>query len=371
MIEILEIEQRCKPSPVSLVHASDFVVRPGGYAEPDLLVRNPHLSPYCLDDVSKRVLFVETPPDVALATYPFFYEAQYQHAQRLVAVPYATMVTLGEDLPARQATLALIYSPGRSGSTLLSKAFQETGMTVSLSEPDIYTQVVALRAGDTTRDAELTALLTSTTKLLFKPASAGDAAIWVVKFRSFCIEGADLLNVAFPAAKSIFLCRDLGSWIPSLMRIMGGFVQTDQLVPFLLPLVPLLGPAIRERGAESLTPIEMAALGWLSIMRRYIALIRQGMPLYTLRFEDMVADPRGTLTALFGYVGLDEGLVDAAIQAFDHDSQEGSVLGRAAVSQRDPVVITDAEWARVRALVQRFPLPAEHVHVPLVVSAIV
>lgn len=70
MIEILEIEQRCKPHWVSVADPTDFVVRSGGSAEPDLLVRSPHLTPYCLDDTQRRVLFVETPAEVDIAAYP-------------------------------------------------------------------------------------------------------------------------------------------------------------------------------------------------------------------------------------------------------------------------------------------------------------
>jgi len=359
MIEILEIEQRCKPSPLSVACSDDFAVLPAGLAEPDLLVRSPHISLYCLDDANRRALFVETPAEVDIAAYPFFFEAQYIHAQRLFAAPYATVVALAEALPAGQVPLVLIHSVGRSGSTLLSKAFQETGTITSLSEPDVYTQMVALRSQDSSRDADLTALLASATKLLFRPAYAGDAVLWVVKFRSFCIELADLLSVAFPQARSIFLTRDLRSWLQSVTRAFSGLSDTTALVTAFLPLVSLLRPVVEERGAGGVAPIEISTLLWLSTMHRYAALAREGFPLHTLRFEELVADPTRTMSILCRYVGIDERLAATAVRAFARDSQEGSVLARDAVSQRAAAAITDAEWAQVRALLHRFPLPTD------------
>ena len=358
MIEILEIQQKCKPDHVSIVHPDDFAVLPGGHAEPEYLVRNPHVSPYCLDDTGQRVIFVETPADVDIASYPFFYDAQYQHAQRLFAVPYATMIALAEALPPAGTPLVLIYTPGRSGSTLLSKAFQETGSITSLSEPDIYTQVVALRALDSTRDPELTALLTSITKLLFKPSYVGDTTLWVLKFRSFCIELADMLSARLLDVKNIFLYRDLRGWTQSMMRLIGTLDVTGDMTTALEPLVRLLGPIVKERGAENITPIEVATLMWLSTMHRYLELTRQGFAMHTLRFEELTADPRRTLEAVFQYVGIDAGLVNAAVRAFDRDSQEGSMLSREAVSLHSGVV-SSADWARVRALVDQFPWPAD------------
>jgi hypothetical protein len=49
---------------------------------------------------------------------PFVYQAQYDQAERLIAVPYETFTQLARDLPDVRR-LILIYATGRSGSTLL------------------------------------------------------------------------------------------------------------------------------------------------------------------------------------------------------------------------------------------------------------
>lgn len=360
MIEVLEIEQRCKPNPLATAAPEDFAVRPGGSAEPDLVLQTAHLTPYCLDDMHRRVLFVETPAEVDIAAHPFLYQAQYEQARRLLVVPYATLIALAEALPAPRVPLVLIHSQGRSGSTLLSKAFQQVGVVSSLSEPDIYTQAVAIRAQDRTRDAELTGLMAATTRLLFKPACAGDAVLWVLKFRSFCIEVADLLDGGFGQVRNIFLYRDLRPWMVSTARAFGGGdLDVAEAVRALRPYVPLLGPFADERGSEGMTGPELATLMWLSTMQRFVELARQGQSLHTVRYEQMAAHPAETLGALFRYIGIDEALVGAAQAAFERDAQEGTLLSRAAVSERGYTGLSEDDWAQVDALVRRFPLPAE------------
>jgi hypothetical protein len=357
MLEVLQIRQRRKASPVTVASLDDFSVIPNGHADPDLLVRDPTISLYCLDDAGKRAIFVETPAGVDITAHPFLYQAQYEHAQRLVAVSYATLVAVAAALPAARVPLVLIYSPGRSGSTLLSKAFQEVGAVASLSEPDVYTQIVALREQDRSRDAELTDLLAAATKLLFKPSITGQAILWVAKFRGFAIEVADLLQAAFLDARSIFLYRDLRTWTRSMLRSAPGVIDTGTVAGIFAPYAPLLAAAVRERGPQSLALVEVTTLMWLSAVHWYVDLCRQGMVMHALRYDDMVANPRTTLATVFRYTGLGTAAVDAAVRAFDRDSQEGSVMSRAAIDQRGAADVSEAEWAKVRVLLRQYPLP--------------
>src|SRR3712207_7974264 len=58
---------------------------------------------------------------------------------------------------------SLIYSTGRCGSTLVSRAFNQADSIISLSEPDVYTQIQARRAVDASRDTETSDLVRSCT----------------------------------------------------------------------------------------------------------------------------------------------------------------------------------------------------------------
>jgi len=207
VIDVLAIQEKRKTFALAMASADDFACSKIGEADPSVVVMDPTISLYCLDHAARRVLFVQVPEGVDVTSPPFFYLAQYEHAVRLLTMPYEVFhhVASGVEL---SAPLVFIHSTGRAGSTLLSKAFAEMASVTSLSEPDIYTQATALRLSGGDAD-EIQALLKSATKILFNPAFTHESSFHVVKFRSFVIEVGDLLHRAFPGAANLFLYRDL------------------------------------------------------------------------------------------------------------------------------------------------------------------
>lgn len=366
MIDVFEIQERWKPMPIALAGLGDFVSTPEGQADPSILLHSPNISPYCFDEANRQAIFVETTEGVDIAEYAFFYQGQFEHAQRLFVVPYETMHRVAVGIPAGSVPLVLIHSTGRSGSTLMSKAFGEIEETTSLSEPDVYTQIVGMRTARIETDDELTALLHSATKLLFKPAYAGASAMWVLKFRSMCVEIADLLLDAFPDARNLFLYRNVDSYIVSITR---AFLSAPELedterlegaTAMMARYVPLLADHLAETGGE-ISTIEMPTLMWLSTMHRYVAWRRSGIPMLGVRYEDMRAHPLPTLREVFNYVGLPDDVVEVAARALDRDSQAGSIASREAISTRVHREITEEQWDQVRELTRKYPLPVEDV----------
>jgi hypothetical protein len=358
MIDVLEIEEKRKSPPVRPASPDDFAYRSAGRANPSVVVTDPTVSLYCLEPEARQALFVQVPEGVDLTAAPFMYLDQYEHAQRLFAVPYDTLHQLaaGIDLPAQ---LVFIYSTGRAGSTLLSKALGEIETVTSLSEPDVYTQAVALRQAEG-QDDELRDLLASATRILFKPALTQGSAFNAVKFRSPGIEIADLLSAAFPGARNIFLYRDLAAYVRSATRAFG----FDEIPPDARPAVasglatqmPLLAEELRYR--PDLSGTELVSFFWLSAVHAYARLRSDGMSILPVRYADMVADPPRTLDTILTYLAVPAGTVPAALRAFERDSQAGSFLSREEASRR-PGTITDEQWESVRNLLDRYPIPPD------------
>src|SRR6266536_5789647 len=86
----LTIDAKVKPTPFTIVSADDFHVQIGRSIDPHVVLEQPTVSLYCLDHAKARALFVDTPPAVDLLQAPFYFIAQYEAAQRFIAVPYAT-----------------------------------------------------------------------------------------------------------------------------------------------------------------------------------------------------------------------------------------------------------------------------------------
>ena len=86
---VYDIKKKLRPQgSLRCTAVEDFELAKVGSIDVGAIRRNERLSLYCLDHSNRRAVFVETSPDVDLLQHPLFYQAQYVHAHRVVAVPY-------------------------------------------------------------------------------------------------------------------------------------------------------------------------------------------------------------------------------------------------------------------------------------------
>src|SRR5579862_8328802 len=109
----LVIEEKCKDPVFRVAGPSDFRVRDDAAVDPEIVLKDPNLSLYCLDFENQQALFVQTSPECDLAAAPFVYAAQYEAAQRLVQIPFDALHHLAAEAAIDPASVTLIYSVGR------------------------------------------------------------------------------------------------------------------------------------------------------------------------------------------------------------------------------------------------------------------
>ena len=95
---VLHIKSKQRTNSISLEGLQDFDYVEGETINPNTIIANSHISLYCLDSQNKRAIFVETPLDIELSNASFFHQAQYEYAQRLIAVPYEQLHQLAEKI---------------------------------------------------------------------------------------------------------------------------------------------------------------------------------------------------------------------------------------------------------------------------------
>ena len=386
--EILEITSRHRPSPIGFADPADFRLSAAGTADAGTVLR-PEVTLYCLDEPRRRALFVECDPAVDISAAPFYYQAQFEHAHRVVALPYDELHRLAATVQDPRDRLVLLYTTGRCGSTLLSGAFRQVPGVTSLSEPDVLTQLVALRPTDGSADAEVQSRAEACMKLLCKPPRRGVAAParWVVKFRSMGIELADLLHRAFPTARAMFLYRNAEAVVESSLRsyteapappdastpqgreLIGRYVSWLRGGP-LRQLLRVTGAGLRAAvtegdfrilrrvgraavrlGREEPAKEELYAVLWLSVVARYVELNRAGIVPAAFRYETLLERPHETMEAVFRHAGLPAEAAPAAWEAVKgRDSQQDSPLARDRA--RAGSGTDDAQRARLREVVR-------------------
>jgi len=341
--------------PVVPASIEDFQSVEGETIDPQTVLKQPNISLYCLDDANRRAIFVETAPGIELSQKPFLYQAQFDHAQHLISMPYSTLAELARSLPALGANLIIIYSVGRSGSTLLSKAFGQLDGALSLSEPDVFCDIALMCEADGSRDQDLREVLFGSTRLLCKPTPTIEPIYYVIKPRPQAIHHAGLMHALFPQARLVFLYRDAVDFICSFARFRDDLRNTVPELEANLDYYQKVVPLIKSYAdiIDFADPVmDFYILWWLSCLDSYMKLQRLGVPLFALRYEDLVGNRQATLAALFDYCGLPESAVGLALRAFNKDSQTSSPLSREKQRHLEPDEIDNLR-TRVQTLLGR------------------
>jgi hypothetical protein len=272
-----------------------------------------HALAYCADMQAERVLFSLHGANMAtLFDAPFLYAAQLRDARQVVTVPF-------EQLAARDAGTAcrpsLIFSPGRTGSTLLARLLAACGVPCA-SEPDMLTQVCRFGREERMRigaDMEVALLRTCLAAL---SRALGPAPF--VKLRSHC-NARPLPLLAAAGGAAFLLWRRLAPWALSRHRTFG----------------------------ES--PASVAA-----VLRQAVdaadKLLGEPAPPTILWFEDLRRDPVAVLLACVPDLALD---LDRVHRVMAADSQAGTAIARDALAgateDTDFAEAFAVSWAGARA----------------------
>lgn len=335
MSVILDIQARNRTTANTVVRLEDFDYREGEAIATSTIASSPNISLYCLDPQNQRAIFVETPLNIDLSQAPFYYLAQYEHAQKLIAVPFQELPSLVQNI--EPIELITLYSVGRCGSTLLSKVFNRVDTVLSLSEPDVFSQIAVLRNPDGSNDREIAELLTACIYLTFKPTPQGKFNRCVIKLRSFAIAVADLIALAFPNSKSIFLYRNAEDVVISSIR---AFAFLSELLPAIAEnidlysrFIPLLKDYTNDIDFSDPQATDLYTILWLSTMQKYLSLHQQGIITCAVRYEDLVAQPQQIVSDLFQICNLPTDKVADVCEVFANDSQSGSNLSKENTSQ--------------------------------------
>ncbi len=336
LANLYTITGREHKSPINLARIDDFRLEAGGQAAASVILENPAITLYSLDFAGGQAVFVETAPDVDLRQAPFLYLAQFEHARRVLTLPFAEMIALAAEIDLPDDRMVFIHSVGRAGSTLASQIFAHVDGVSSLSEPDTLTMLVQARALGWGSEQQLQNILLATLRLHCRTAAE---RAWVIKGRSFALELADWLHALLPRANHLFLYRDAETYLHSAMSAYTDGVERpeeeDRAVEdfFRTAFAPLAPLVARVEPSQHLSGAELIILGWLSAMERYEELHRQGVRMMAIPFANWQTMPRETAVAMLDYCNCRPDDLTAVFETLTRDSQAGTPLAREAVRQ--------------------------------------
>jgi hypothetical protein len=335
--QVFDIVSRERQYPFDIVAADDFKLEEKGFVDAQEILDNPNILLYCLDPKNQQAVFVETPDVAEVLAAPFYYLSQFESAVQVLKVSYETLEQLADQVELDDQRLIFIYSMGRCGTTLTSAAFTQAEDVVSISEPDVITQLVLMRDFSRISEPEISALVQSCLRLTCKNQINGHQPVWSIKFRSFVIEVTDLLYAHFPQAKSLFLYRHAEPWGISFARAFGGNAAPtqEQLIGFWVNSKLLAKKLDRYNLAsfDEINPGLMISLMWLNNMERCLERLNAGQPLLPVRYEDLRANPELAISKIFDYCGVTVANMNNLLDVFQRDSQAKTPISRDQMKQ--------------------------------------
>lgn len=334
-----DIVSREKSNPFGIAAVGDFKLAEKGFIDAQEILANPNILLYCLEPQNQQAVFVEIPDRADVLAAPFYYIGQFEYAARVLKISYETMGQLADQVTLNDQRMILIYSIGRCGTTVTSSAFGEVEDVVSLSEPDVFTQLVQMRDFSGTNEAEISALTRTCLLLTCKDQGQGYKPVWVLKFRSFVMELADIIYAHFPQAKSLFLFRHTAAWSSSIARAFGGnTAPTQEQLIGLWTWLKLLLPRLDRYPLTDLSEIHIGlllGLMWLNYMECCLERLQAGQAILPVRYEDLKANPEAVINKIFDYCGINGVNMNNLVAVLGQDSQANTPISRDQLKQVD------------------------------------
>jgi hypothetical protein len=352
------IIERKNRLPVDLPSIVQFTLGPGEATDIDSILAD-GWSVYGVDIDRDHALFVWCQGGIDPKDAPFLYADQFEKAERVAVVPLADFVRVGEALPLPDR-LGMLYSTGRSGSTLASRIFAELPGVISLSEPDVIIGPVYHRFHR--RENELIPIYRAGLGFLSAAFGSHDD-VFVLKPRSEAIFGINALSKAAPRAHAAFLYRDVLGYVASIHR----FVQRVGLDPTDTVTSPELDRVWHQvTGATPLDVVagrygltgdvyfeELSSIFWLLRIEEFQAARRSGHRIEPVHYDDLNADRLAQTARLLEACGIDPARAPQAMAAFERDAHRGGFGANA----KKAVDMDEASTARTEAVISRLGIP--------------
>lgn len=354
--KLYAISGRLKTHEMNYSTSADFALGDERPTSASVLLDEPGWSPYCIDHATHELICVRLPSGTDLAESSFYFVTQYHRAEQLLKVPLTELAALTDALP--DPPVAIIYSMGRCGTTLASRALNESPLAWSLSEPEVFNhQSLILPPDSPVRCADLVRMLI---RLIFAQRARREATTLALKLRSQSTFHMQQFIDARPDARAVFMYRDAIGWGQSVYQFLAEFDWEDDVAAenrlrrwgFFSGNGPLsdLGRYV-DLGTPSTSLAAMIGAGWVHCLQTYLDRLGEGTQFLAMHYADLAAGRRTEVEKLFHHAGLGTAGLDKLDAVFDEDSQKGMSIGRREGKRR----LTDDQLAELRTVLAAHP----------------
>lgn len=316
-----------------------------------------------------EAIFVELPHPISeysATKAPWLTNKLFRDAIRTITIPISELHRLAGQYGDPKVPIVIVWSPGRSGSTLLGKLVDKANPRVlSLSEPGLFYNMDHLITASGMDKETARWILKSALRVFFAPMMNYDGVF--VKLTGFSIHIMADVSKQLPGLRHVHLARrDKLETIRSFVRVLYGIIETK--LSYLRTVHPFFRkhsdayiyyypPDIEEIAEKAGLKTSL----WEQISKVYAGFelaVQKTMDQYdeTIFFEDLIKDPQSAIRRILVLLQLpDLDLdLDEMKECMKKDSQAGTPFSRTRAERNEKRLLPLFNDAAIKERIQRF-----------------
>ena len=307
----------------------DFIALVEGSADPAIILKE-NISLYCINENEAVLVDCGNEDIFDSSHHAFVYNHQFAVAVKLVCVPLSSFHKVVTNVTLPKIPIVHLPNHGRCGSTLLTKLFEAIPGSLSISETSPLTDLALLSQSGIYERGVLRKICFSIIMCTVKHCHSRKSKLLFLKFQNVVTYVTDIMMEAVPEIKHIYMYRQPVPFVRSWEKII--FVNKWELADEMYMFWSGLGwsellkdsPNHTKEYIKELSFFARIALLWITGVAAFNRLITNGCPIKSLKYEDMLHDPRKTLMTIFRYVNIDEDMIPDIDLVMSKDSQHGT-----------------------------------------------
>lgn len=344
--------------------SKDFISTHLDFVHPDIIL-NDNISLYTVNE--KEAIFTDS-ADVDVfdpKNGAFIFLAQQKNAQRVIHLPLSSFFRISQNIEVPAIPIVCMSNHGRCGSTLMTKMFAAIRHSISMSEPHVINNIAEFSRQGRLKGEELNNFCSTSLRCLLKHGNARKSSVIFFKLTVSCTCISHLLHEALPQIKLVFMYRQPLPVVRSFEKIfaVNGWRFTAEHCKRTAGIgvhEMMKGyPNYPEEFLAGLSLFSRIALMWIFSVSSFNKFVSKGVTIRSLKYEDLLLDPKNIMLALFRFAGIPESYLPDISSVMAKDSQAGTRL--AASPHRNKafklIPITDALKKKVNSLCHEYDVP--------------
>lgn len=316
---------------------------------PASIILEPNVHLLSMDNQKVKLLRFDRDVDILnIRKYPILFLAQLQNARDIIIVPRRDFDRIIKKVEEEDRNVVWFFHTIRCGSTLWSQIFDSLPNWTVISEAQaMYHSIVYTRTDidiqTLSKTQEYEELVVAVVKFFLMLAPKGHSVFWkTVPLDEYMV---GVIRKRFPSHKILFGYRNVLPCAMSYHKAFGWITSVQRRLKYVVDDMENIPPTNGEARVgwlfntagfdpnQCVKAVKTAGLTfdtfeWFVLLWAIKVTLLQdssltGAKIKHVKYEHLLGNPKGVISDVFEYLDINSDLVEQALQAMKHDSQDG------------------------------------------------